>query len=133
MHVNETVPRRSRSSRSPRSLLPAVHSSRGSPRRVDSSQVAGHNPVVYSTPLVAWKPVLAANAYQIEWSRSKYPWRRAGHTTTQSTSAVLKLSPGLWYYRVRGMNGQQIGVSGLAWSVPLAIKVAKPKFRVSSR
>ena len=94
---------------------------------------AGHSPVVYSTPLVAWKPVLAANAYQIEWSRSKYPWRRAGHTTTQSTSAVLKLSPGLWYYKVRGMNSQQIGVSGLAWSVPLAIKVAKPKFRVSSR
>jgi hypothetical protein len=94
---------------------------------------AGRRPVVYSTPLVAWKPVLAATGYEIEWSRTKYPWRRAGHLMTQSTAAVLKLTPGLWYYRVRGMNSAQIGVSGLAWSAPLAIKVARPTFRVSSR
>lgn len=97
------------------------------------ASASGRTPVVYSTPLVAWKPVLAATGYEIEWSRSKYPWRRAGHTMTMSTSAVLKLSPGLWYYRVRGMNSQQIGVSGLAWSTPRAIMVARPTFRVTSR
>ena len=92
---------------------------------------AGPRPVVYSSPLVAWRPVVGATAYEVEWSRTTYPWRRAGHRLTQSTSAVLNLSPGRWYYRVRGMNAVQIGVSAMTWSKPVAVKVARPTFRVS--
>jgi hypothetical protein len=82
---------------------------------------------------VAWRPVVAATAYQVEWSRSVYPWRRAGHHTTMSTSAVLNLGPGRWYYRVRGLNAMQIGVSSMTWSKPVAVTVSRPTFRVSSR
>ena len=39
---------------------------------------AGRHPVVYSTPLVAWQPVVGATAYEVQWSRTKYPWRARG-------------------------------------------------------
>ncbi len=94
---------------------------------------AGATPVVYSSPLVAWRPVVAATAYEVEWSRSVYPWRRAGHRITQSTASVLNLGPGRWYYRVRGLNPMQIGVSSMTWSKPVAVTVSRPTFRVSSR
>lgn len=94
---------------------------------------ASKRPVVYSSPLVAWRPVVAATGYEIEWSRTTYPWRRAGHRITQSTSAVLNLSPGNWYYRVRGLNAMQVGVSAMTWSKPVGVKVSRPTFRVSSR
>ena len=94
---------------------------------------AGARPVVYSSPLVAWRPVVAATAYEVEWSRSVYPWRRAGHRLTQSTASVLNLGPGHWYYRVRGLNPMQIGVSSMTWSKPVAVTVSRPTFRVSSR
>jgi hypothetical protein len=93
---------------------------------------AGRRPVVYSTPLVAWRPVVAATAYEIEWSRTKYPWRHAGSLVTRSTSAVLKLGPGLWYYRVRGMNAAQIGVSAMTWSAPAAVRIVRPTFRIAT-
>jgi hypothetical protein len=91
---------------------------------------AGRRPVVYSTPLVAWKPVVGASQYEVQWSRVKYPWRKRGSAKTFATSAVLKLSPGLWYYRVRGLNGAQVGTPAMTWSTPVAIKVAKPTFRI---
>ena len=92
---------------------------------------AGPRPVVYSSPLIAWRPVVGATAYEIEWSRSVYPWRRAGHRLTLTTSAVLNLSPGRWYYRVRGWNAMQVGTAVMTWSKPVAVKVARPTFRVS--
>jgi hypothetical protein len=92
---------------------------------------ASRRPVVYSTPLVAWRPVVGATAYEIQWSKTKYPWRPRGKLTTFSTSAVLKLRPGVWYYRVRGLNSAQVGTSAMTWSGPVAIKVARPTFRVS--
>ncbi|TML72708.1 MAG: hypothetical protein E6G11_04730 [Actinobacteria bacterium] len=93
--------------------------------------VAGPRPVVYSTPLVAWRPVIAASAYRVEWSKSKYPWRRAGTLVTRSTSAVLNLRPGNWFYRVRGLNPAQVGTSAMTWSSPVGLTVSRPTFRVS--
>ncbi len=93
--------------------------------------VAGPHPVVYSTPLVAWRPVIAASAYRVEWSKSKYPWRRAGTLVTRSTSAVLNLRPGNWFYRVRGLNPAQVGTSAMTWSSPVGLTVSRPTFRVS--
>jgi hypothetical protein len=94
---------------------------------------AGKQPVVYSTPLVAWRPVVGATAYEIQWSRTKYPWRARGSSLTYSTSSVLKLSPGLWYYRVRGLNAAQVGTPAMTWSAPVGLRVVRPTFQIASR
>jgi hypothetical protein len=93
--------------------------------------MAGPRPVVYSTPLVAWRPVIGATGYEIQWSRVKYPWRARGSLKTVSTSAVLKLRPGTWYYRVRGLNIAQVGTPAMSWSDVVAVKVMRPTFRVA--
>lgn len=92
---------------------------------------AGSRPTVYSSPLVAWRPVVGATEYEVQWSRVKYPWRKRGSKRTVATALVLKLSPGLWYYRVRGLNYAQVGTPTMTWSAPVAVKVAKPTFRIS--
>ncbi|MGH3136706.1 MAG: hypothetical protein ACRDPV_09470 [Gaiellaceae bacterium] len=92
---------------------------------------AGKHPVVYSTPLVAWRPVVGATAYEIQWSRTKYPWRARGSSITFATSSVLKLSSGLSYYRVRGLNAAQVGTPAMTWSTPIAIRVVRPTFRIA--
>ena len=92
---------------------------------------AGRRPVVYSTPLIAWRPVIGATAYEVQWSRSKYPWRSRGSAGTYATSSVLQLGAGLWYYRVRGLNATQVGTPAMTWSAPVAVKVVRPTFRIS--
>ncbi len=94
---------------------------------------AGHHPVVYSTPLVAWKPVMGATKYEVQWSRKTYPWRTSGSSTTYATSTVLNLPAGLWYYRVRGLNMAQIGTSAMTWSGPVAVRVVRPTFQITGR
>ena len=94
---------------------------------------AGRRPVVYSTPLVAWRPVVGATQYEVQWSRVKYPWRKRGSTRTFATTSVLKLSPGLWYYRVRGLNSAQVGTPAMTWSAPVAVRVVRPTFTISGR
>jgi hypothetical protein len=92
---------------------------------------AGRRPVVYSTPLVAWRPVLGATQYEVQWSRSKYPWRKRGSARTYATTAVLKLAPGVWYYRVRGLNAAQVGTPAMTWSAPVAVRVVRPTFSIT--
>ena len=92
---------------------------------------AGRRPVVYSTPLIAWRPVVGATQYEVQWSRVKYPWRKRGSTRTFATTSVLKLSPGLWYYRVRGLNAAQVGTPAMTWSTPVAVRVVRPTFAIS--
>jgi hypothetical protein len=93
---------------------------------------AGRRPVVYSAPLVAWRPVVGATEYEVQWSRVTYPWRKSGSTKTFATTVVLKLQPGLWYYRVRGLNAAQVGTPAMTWSAPVAVKVARPVFKIAS-
>lgn len=92
---------------------------------------AGRRPVVYSTPLIAWRPVIGATSYEVQWSRSKYPWRPQGSSQTYATSSVLQLSSGAWYYRVRGLNSAQIGTPAMTWSAPVAIKIVRPTFKIA--
>jgi hypothetical protein len=92
---------------------------------------AGRRPVVYSTPLIAWRPVVGATAYEVQWSRTKYPWRSRGSALTYATSSVLQLDTGLWYYRIRGLNAAQVGTPAMTWSAPVAVKVVRPTFRIS--
>ncbi len=91
---------------------------------------AGRRPVVYSTPLVAWRPVIGATGYEVQWSRSKYPWRARGSVLTYATSSALQLGSGVWYYRVRGLNAAQVGTPGMTWSAPIAVKVVRPTFQI---
>ena len=72
-----------------------------------------------------------AASTRVQWSRVTYP--AAACTKTFATSAVLKMSPGLWYYCVRGLNGAQVGTPAMTWSAPVAVKVARPTFQISGR
>jgi hypothetical protein len=53
---------------------------------------------------------------------------------TTSTSAVLPLGPGTWYYRVRGFDyNLPTGVQQMSWSDPQQLVVTKPTFSVSTQ
>ncbi len=93
----------------------------------------------YGSPLVAWTPALGADAYEVQWSKTRYPFRpdqdpenqNALGRMTLGTSAVLPLKPGTWYYRVRGFSfALRTGAQEMSWSDPARIVVAKPKFRI---
>src|SRR3954469_739822 len=93
----------------------------------------------YGTPLVAWPPALGASAYEVQWSKTRYPFtpqpnpqnQGALVTMTLGTSVVLPLPVGTWWYRVRGFNlNLPTGAQQMSWSDPSKIVVARPKFRV---
>ena len=97
---------------------------------------AGATPKFYGPPLVAWQPALGATAYELQTSKTKYPWRPIGDSYyTFSTAATLPLTPGTWYYRVRGINlSLPAGAAQqMAWSNPVGLMVTRPKFKVVSR
>ena len=57
---------------------------------------AAGTPAFYGQPLVAWTPALGANIYEVQWSKTKYPFAPQVDPRTQSkgymtfsTSAVL--------------------------------------------
>ena len=89
-------------------------------------------PSFYGPPLVSWQPALGASAYEVQWSSSKYPFKMAATPIlTYGTSTVLSLTPGTWWYRVRGIDlSLPAGARAMAWSPPVALVVAKPKFTV---
>jgi hypothetical protein len=87
-------------------------------------------PSFYGTPLVAWQPALGAQDYEVQWSATGNPFKPVGSVKTPATSALLPLTPGVWYYRVRGFNSLLPKRPQLAWSSPIAIKITKPVFRV---
>lgn len=94
----------------------------------------------YGQPLVAWTPALGASVYEIQWSPKKYPFTpqadpQTGATgvLTYSTSAVLPLRPGRWWYRVRGFDyNLPTGAQEMAWSQATRLVVTAPKFRVTA-
>jgi hypothetical protein len=93
---------------------------------------AGSQTSFYGRPLVAWRPVQGASQYQVEWSRSKYPWRKAGQSLTYGTAAMLPVQPGTWWYRVRGINFFLPGTArAMDWSSPMSLRVARPTFAIS--
>jgi hypothetical protein len=98
------------------------------------SAASQKNPVFYGSPLVAWTPALGADAYEVQWSKQTYPFKSEGVYLTFATSASLPLKPGNWYYRVRGLNLDLIGVAQrMSWTDPVKIVVAKPTFTVLGR
>jgi hypothetical protein len=101
---------------------------------------AGRNSqAFYGYPLVAWTPALGAMAYEVQWSKTRYPFKPQPNpqnqgalgTMTTATSVVLPLAAGTWYYRVRGFDfNLPTGAQQMSWSDASKIVVAKPKFRV---
>jgi len=85
----------------------------------------------YGAPLIAWPSVLAANRYEIEWSSKEYPFVAAGQLMTASTSVVLPVSTGTWYYRIRGFDDNlPTGAQMLSWSDTEKLVIAGPTFKV---
>jgi hypothetical protein len=93
-------------------------------------------PSFYRAALIAWSPASGAIGYEVQWSRTRYPWKAASATPvfTAGTSVVLEgLTPGIWYYRVRGIDPYVPGpVKQMTWSTPRQIRLVKPKFLVQS-
>jgi hypothetical protein len=102
----------------------------------------------YGHPLVAWTPALGASVYEVQWSKTKYPFTPEADPATQTlgiltsaTAAVLPLDPGTWYYRVRGFDyllpsndpADPTNSQAMSWSDPVKIDVAKPTFTVVGR
>jgi len=91
-------------------------------------------PAFYGAPLIAWEPVLAAQEYEVQWSRTLNPWRtEPGSLKTGATSAVLPLTAGRWYYRVRGLNFMLPTRPEMTWSKAVGLRIAKPRFRIVNR
>jgi hypothetical protein len=89
----------------------------------------------YGTPVVAWKPALGASAYEVQWSKTRYPFVAAATPIlTWGTSTTLPLTAGTWWYRVRGINlALPPGARAMAWSPVMRVVLAKPKFSVLPR
>jgi hypothetical protein len=90
-------------------------------------------PLFYGAPLVSWQPALGATSYEVEWSKQLYPWKPISKPLeTEADSAMLEgLTPGTWYYRVRGLDPYLPGsAKQMAWSDPVAIQIAQPVFKV---
>jgi hypothetical protein len=89
-------------------------------------------PRFFGSPLVTWDPAPGAVAYQVQWSRSSYPWRPAGSVRTAATSALLPLEPGIWWYRVRGIDSSLPGSQLMGWSTQVPIEITSPTFSVTA-
>lgn len=94
----------------------------------------GQHAEVYSSPIVAWQPAVGATTYQIELSRSLYPWHITKRVTTPATSIQLpltKFNAGTWFYRVRGINeALPIGARAMTWSPTVRIKITGDRFAI---
>ena len=97
-----------------------------------------HTTAFYGQPLVSWTPALGATAYEVQWSKARYPFQpqpipgsgNLGYMTT-GTSLVLPVGPGTWYYRVRGFDySLPSGSQQMSWSDPAKLVVAKPTFKI---
>ena len=90
--------------------------------------------VVFASPIAAWQPVVGATKYQVEMSRTLYPWRPAKTVGTPATSVVLpvtKYDTGIWYYHVRGIDQNlPAGARAMAWSRPIAVRVTGNRIAV---
>jgi hypothetical protein len=98
---------------------------------------ARHTTSFYGAPLVSWTPALGALAYEVQWSKTSYPFQPEAYGggskgfMTTGTSMVLPVGPGTWYYRVRGFDySLPSGSQQMTWSDPAKLVVAKPTFKV---
>jgi hypothetical protein len=91
---------------------------------------ATSKPKFYGSPLVTWNPASGAVAYEVQWSKSAYPWRATGSIRTPATSATLPLTPGVWWYRVRGIDNALPGNGLMSWSAQVPLLITRPTLGV---
>jgi hypothetical protein len=92
---------------------------------------SGSQPAFYGRVVVAWKPAPGAKQYELQWSRTKNPWNRAGRVVTPATAAQLNLADGVWYYRVRGIDTSIPSLAqGMTWSSPQYLRIRPRTFVV---
>jgi hypothetical protein len=86
----------------------------------------------YGFPFVAWEPVYGAQEYEVQWSHTRNPCRPASAVPakTAATAAALPLTPGRWYYRVRGLNYSLVARPEMTWSKPVVLHIAKPRYKI---
>ncbi len=96
-----------------------------------------HTTAFYGEPLISWTPSLSADAYEVQWSKSRYPFVAETASTggnglmTSATSVVMPVGPGVWWYRVRGFDfSLPTGSQQMSWSIPARLVVAKPSFKI---
>jgi hypothetical protein len=96
-----------------------------------------HTTSFYGQPLVSWTPALGAEAYEVQWSKTQYPFKPEAAPAgtlgimTFATSIVLPVKPGTWWYRVRGFDySLPTGAQQMSWSDPAKLVVAAPKFKL---
>jgi hypothetical protein len=86
-------------------------------------------------PLIAWQPALGAQLYDVEVSRTTYPWKATIQQQTHATSLLLPLTKnqvGTWYYRVRGVNPNLPDkAQTMTWSKPVPIRITGDVFAVA--
>ena len=89
-------------------------------------------PTVHDSPLIAWEPAVGATTYDVQLSRTSYPWRTTWSTTTAATSVVLplgKAAVGTWWYRIRGVNpALPTGAQAMSWSNTVRLRVTGDSF-----
>jgi hypothetical protein len=99
---------------------------------------AVHTSTFYGRPLIAWTPAFNADLYEVQYSKTRYPFRPEVDPRTSgkgfltwSTSDILPLNSGTWWYRVRGIDfNLPTGVQQMTWSDPEKLVVSKPKFKI---
>ena len=80
---------------------------------------------------MTWEPASGAVAYQVQWSKSEYPWRTAGSVPRPPRQPCSRLIPGVWWYRVRGINSSLRGNKLMTWSKLVPIEITQPTFSVT--
>lgn len=101
-------------------------------RDLSVASAATKTPSFVQLPVITWTPVLGAQAYEIQLSRHLYPWRAAIKQVAVVPSVTLKLTKqqsGVWYYRVRGINGYLPGTAiRMTWSTPTQVRISGDRF-----
>jgi hypothetical protein len=94
----------------------------------------GQRAEVYASPIIAWEPAVGATTYQVELSRTLYPWHVSKRLRTPATSIELpltKFNAGTWFYRVRGINeALPVGARSMTWSPVVRIKITGDRFTI---
>jgi hypothetical protein len=90
-----------------------------------------NQPRFFGRVLAAWKPAPGATQYELQWSKKLSPFRPAGSVKTPNTAYLLGLDPGVWYYRVRGIDESIPSLrQGMTWSDPQYVRISPRTFSV---
>ncbi|MGZ8717025.1 MAG: hypothetical protein ACXWYO_07940, partial [Gaiellaceae bacterium] len=104
---------------------------------------AASTPAFYGAPLIAWTPAFGADIYEVQYSKTKYPFKpeidprsKTTGNLTFSTSDVLPFPrgamAGTWWYRIRGIDyNLPTGVQQMGWSDPEKLVVTKPTLKLA--